>query len=89
LDAPALEPGGWIVVGLGDVELEEEPVAVPVVLLQAARIAAAPSKRKETRILFGDSAVRIHILFILLFVVSALMIGPQSLRFHDALLKKA
>jgi hypothetical protein len=43
------------------VELEEEAVAVPLLLLpQAARIAVAASKRNE---IFSDSDVRIDIFF--------------------------
>ena len=46
-------------------ELEEEAVAVPLLLLpQAARIAVATSKRKVTLTsIFSDSDVRIDIFF--------------------------
>ena len=46
-------------------ELEEEAVAVPLLLLpQAARIAVAASKRKVTLTnVFSDSDVRIDIFF--------------------------
>ena len=48
-----------------EVELEEEAVAVPLLLLpQAARIAVAASKRKVTLTnVFSDSDVRIDIFF--------------------------
>ena len=54
LDPPPPDPG-WVVVGLGEVELEEEAVAAPP---QAARIAVAPSKRKEN---FNNRDVRLDI----------------------------
>ncbi|HCF87152.1 MAG TPA: hypothetical protein DEV72_18355 [Ktedonobacter sp.] len=48
-----------------EVELEEEAVAVPLLLLpQAARIAVAASKSKVTlTTIFSDSDVRIDIFF--------------------------
>jgi len=50
---------------LGVAELEEEAVAVPLLLLpQAARIAVAASKSKVTlTTIFSDSDVRIDIFF--------------------------
>jgi hypothetical protein len=63
----ALDLEGWVVVELEEVELVEEAVAVPLLLLpQAARIAVAASKRKVTLtnvFIFSDSDVRIDIFF--------------------------
>jgi hypothetical protein len=63
LDPPLL--GCPAVVELKEVELEEEAVAVPLLLLpQAARIAVAASKRKVTLTnIFSDSDVRFDIFF--------------------------
>ena len=63
LDPPLL--GCPAVVELEEVELEEEAVAVPLLLLpQAARIAVAASKRIITITnVFSDSDVRIDIFF--------------------------
>ena len=64
LDPPP-DPEGRVVVELEEVELEEEAVAVPLLLLpQAARIAVAASKRKVTHTnVFSDSDVRFDIFF--------------------------
>jgi hypothetical protein len=52
-------------VELEEVEREEEAVAVPLLLPQAARIAVAASKRNVTRTnVFSGSDVRIDIFFI-------------------------
>jgi hypothetical protein len=61
-DAP---PGAGPDRALLEGELEEEAVAVPLLLLpQAARIAVAASKSKVTlTIIFSDSDVRIDIFF--------------------------
>ena len=63
LDPPL--PVDPAVAELEEVELEEEAVAVPLLLLpQAARIAVAASKRKVTLTnVFSDSDVRIDIFF--------------------------
>jgi hypothetical protein len=65
LDPLPPDPEGWVVVELEEVELEEEAVAVPLLLLpQAARIAVAASKRKVTLTnVFSDGDVRIDISF--------------------------
>jgi hypothetical protein len=62
---PPPGPEGRVVVELEEVELEEEAVAVPLLLLpQAARIAVPTSKRKVTLTnVFSDSDVRFDIFF--------------------------
>ena len=53
-----------------EVELEEEAVAVPLLLPQAAKIAASTSKRKVTLTnVFSDSDVRFDIFFTSLIVL--------------------
>jgi len=60
----ALDPEGRVVVELEEVELEEEAVAVPLLLPQAARIAVPTSRRKVTLTnIFSDSDVRFDIFF--------------------------
>ena len=62
---PPPGPEGRVVVELEEVELEEEAVAVPLLLLpQAARIAVPTSKRKVTLTnIFSDRDVRFDIFF--------------------------
>ena len=62
---PEAGPDRALEVELEEVELEEEAVAVPLLLLpQAARIAVSASKRKVTHMnVFSDSDVRFDIFF--------------------------
>jgi len=63
LDPPP-DPEGRVVVELEEVEFEEETVAVPLLLPQAARITVATSKRKVILTnVFSDSDVRFDIFF--------------------------
>lgn len=60
----ASDPEDGVVVELEEVELEEEAVAVPLLLPQAARIAVPTSKRKVALTnVFSDSDIRFDIIF--------------------------
>jgi hypothetical protein len=65
LDPPAPgSPAVAVGVALEEVELEEEAVAVPLLLPQAAKITVAANKRKVTLTnVFSDRDVRINIFF--------------------------